>query len=88
MKLEDEEEEEEVEEENSGIDSTNTGTSEKVKYHLLCVLDIKQTIWCPCCILQDTDNAGSITYMLDGAACIFVSGFPHVSCSVSLQLSM
>jgi hypothetical protein len=45
MKLEDEEEEE-VEEDNSGIDSTNTGTSEKVKYHLLCVLDSKQAIWC------------------------------------------
>ena len=39
MKLEDEEEEEEEGEENSGSDFTNTGTSEKVKFHLLCVLD-------------------------------------------------
>lgn len=38
MKLEDEEEEEEIEE-NGGSDITNTGTSEKVKFHLLCVLD-------------------------------------------------
>lgn len=40
MKLEDEEEEdEEVGEENGGNDVTNTGTSEKVKFHLLCILD-------------------------------------------------
>lgn len=39
MKLEDEEEEEEVGEENGGNNITNTGTSEKVKFHLLCVLD-------------------------------------------------
>jgi hypothetical protein len=38
MKLEDEEEEEEVGEENGGSDITNTGTTEKVKFHLPCVL--------------------------------------------------
>lgn len=88
MKLEDEEEEDEVEEENSGNDSTNTGTSEKVKFYVLCVLDSKQAIWCPCSILQDADNAGSITYLLAEAACIIVVSFPHVRCSVFLQLSM
>ena len=39
MKLEDEEEEEEVGEENGGSDITETGTREKVKFHLLCVLE-------------------------------------------------
>lgn len=86
MKLEDEEEEEEeVGEENGGNDTTNTGTSEKVKFTYYVFWTV---IWCPCCILQDNDNAGSITCLLDGEGCIIVVSFPHVCCSVFLQLSM
>jgi hypothetical protein len=45
MKLEDEEEEDEEEEGSNSNDSTNNGTNEKVKFHLLCVWASRQSIW-------------------------------------------